>query len=249
MDYFELDLHPDIHCLWTIEESAARYNKLPIVPDSTIELVINCGAPLILHEAGAPPIELPHVFIKGLQQKPMHLQVTGSMAQLVGVRLNAWGIPGLPDVRHDRASDLIFPLDGRWLDLAPKISETVALHGYTEAVSKVIDFLDGRFQYPSHMQTLSRVGQILYETRGMVQMSTLPDACNYSLSQLERRFKNATGITLKRMARLIRFEVARDLLQADPSYKLADLAQELGYTDQSHFTRDFKAFAGFTPGS
>ena len=45
----------------------------------------------------------------------------------------------------------------------------------------------------------------------------------------------------------MRFEQARDYLWRDPAASLAGLAQELGYTDQSHLGREFKRYCGTTP--
>jgi AraC-like DNA-binding protein len=40
---------------------------------------------------------------------------------------------------------------------------------------------------------------------------------------------------------------AADRLQRDPTLDLTSLAQEVGYADHAHLTRDFRAVLGFTP--
>lgn len=64
--------------------------------------------------------------------------------------------------------------------------------------------------------------------------------------QLERRFLERIGITPRRFARLRRFERAVARLERGT---LTDAALEAGFYDQSHFIREFRAFAGTTPGA
>src|SRR5665213_303471 len=63
--------------------------------------------------------------------------------------------------------------------------------------------------------------------------------------QLERRFLLRVGMMPKRFARLARFERAVSLM--DSASALAAVAQLAGYYDQSHFVREFRAFAGTAP--
>jgi transcriptional regulator GlxA family with amidase domain len=65
--------------------------------------------------------------------------------------------------------------------------------------------------------------------------------------QFERRFKHLIGVTPKAFARLVRFEAVRDTLYQNPTQSMTDVAHQFGYTDQSHFIHDFKAFARCTP--
>jgi transcriptional regulator GlxA family with amidase domain len=64
---------------------------------------------------------------------------------------------------------------------------------------------------------------------------------------LERKFKQAAGHTVKDVASLMRFEQVRNHLWQTPGASLAGLAQELGYTDQAHLSREFRRYAGTTP--
>ncbi|MGF1629016.1 MAG: helix-turn-helix domain-containing protein [Kiloniellaceae bacterium] len=61
-------------------------------------------------------------------------------------------------------------------------------------------------------------------------------------------FREAVGLTPKTFCRLRRFGRALDRLTAEPGIAWADLAAAEGYADQPHFARDFRAFAGLSPG-
>jgi len=45
----------------------------------------------------------------------------------------------------------------------------------------------------------------------------------------------------------MRFEQVRNQLGLYPDSNIAGLAHELGYTDQSHLSREFKRYSGTTP--
>jgi transcriptional regulator GlxA family with amidase domain len=60
-------------------------------------------------------------------------------------------------------------------------------------------------------------------------------------------FRRAVGITPKHYYRIKRFTAAlRHLASAKPE-NLADLAVAVGYSDQSHLSREFREFAGIPP--
>jgi AraC-like DNA-binding protein len=65
--------------------------------------------------------------------------------------------------------------------------------------------------------------------------------------QFEKRFKRAVGVSPHRYLRILRFRGALRLLREGRAEKMADLASELGYADQSHFIKEVKAFSGYTP--
>ena len=55
------------------------------------------------------------------------------------------------------------------------------------------------------------------------------------------------GITPKAAARQIRFTQAHHLLMAEEKQPLSEIALTCGYSDQSHFTREFQALSGCSP--
>lgn len=78
----------------------------------------------------------------------------------------------------------------------------------------------------------------------------LARALDISTRQLERRFLSHHGIPLRDYRRLARFSTALACLlqRTSPRVAFARIAQDAGYVDQAHFTRDFHQFVGATPG-
>jgi AraC family transcriptional regulator len=62
-----------------------------------------------------------------------------------------------------------------------------------------------------------------------------------------RLFKNSTGLPPHQYVIARRVERAKELLRGPERPPLAEVATELGFADQSHFTRHFKRLVGVTP--
>lgn len=122
-------------------------------------------------------------------------------------------------------------------------------HSYLEAVCKLQEFVGNIYQRHADLREIRMAGALLYETQGQIPIRELAARSPLSLSQLERRFKRLTGVTLKQFARLIRFQMARNKIHSEPTLRLVDLAYDLGYADQAHFTNDFRTFADRSPGN
>jgi AraC-like DNA-binding protein len=73
-------------------------------------------------------------------------------------------------------------------------------------------------------------------------------AAGLELRTLQRRFKAAVGVTPKWVIQRYRLHEAAQQLALPHPPDLASLALQLGYFDQPHFIRDFKAVVGKSPG-
>lgn len=85
--------------------------------------------------------------------------------------------------------------------------------------------------------------------RTWVKVEQLVDASGFTLRMLQRHFRTYVGVSPKWVLQRYRLHEANERLKANPKLELADLAAELGYVDQPHFVRDFKALLGVTPGA
>ncbi|WP_215406355.1 AraC family transcriptional regulator [Janthinobacterium sp. JC611] len=84
------------------------------------------------------------------------------------------------------------------------------------------------------------------QARPSASLRQLAQAAGLSPFQLIRAFRAATGLTPHAYQLNMHVNRARSRLQAGGA--LADIACELGFADQSHLQRVFKAHAGITPG-
>lgn len=94
-------------------------------------------------------------------------------------------------------------------------------------INDIVDFVEGR-------PDLTRVAQIC----------TTFDLSERALQRLTRR---RLGLTPKWLIQRRRLQEAAERLRQGHG-NLADVAAELGYADQPHFTHDFQAVTGMTPG-
>ena len=90
--------------------------------------------------------------------------------------------------------------------------------------------------------------QALVGSGGTAPISELAASVGWSRQHLARRFGDEFGLGPKLAARVVRFERARHMLQATPSFvTIASVAAACGYYDQSHLDRDFAELAGCSP--
>ena len=95
---------------------------------------------------------------------------------------------------------------------------------------------------------LRGVWHTLVRTGGTDPISNLAATVGWSRQHLARRFRDEFGFGPKLAARVVRFERARHMLQATPSFvTIAQVAAACGYYDQAHLDRDFAELAGCTP--
>lgn len=81
----------------------------------------------------------------------------------------------------------------------------------------------------------------LYRVEGLAERAGL------SVRGLQRLFREHVGATPKQLLRRVRLQEAALRIERGEASGLAALAADLGYTDQAHLTRDFKAVVGQTP--
>ena len=88
----------------------------------------------------------------------------------------------------------------------------------------------------------------LAESGGLLPVTALAAEVGWSRRHLGERFLVELGLSPKVAGRVIRFGRARRMLGRPRRPALADVAVACGYYDQAHLTRDFKEFAGCSPG-
>lgn len=91
--------------------------------------------------------------------------------------------------------------------------------------------------------------KIIEENRGEIKIAELAKAINLSVRQLERRFRKNAGLSPKQFARARRMRATAINLVEEDQMNWANRAAEMGFTDQSHLTREFSNLTGRSPNS
>lgn len=94
---------------------------------------------------------------------------------------------------------------------------------------------------------LRRSWDLLDASHGALEVGAVAAEVGWSRQHLRRRFTDEFGLPPKLAARVIRFDRARHLLQADPERTIGDVAAACGYYDQPHMDREFAQLAGCSP--
>ena len=122
--------------------------------------------------------------------------------------------------------------------------------GWTERFAVCDDVLSGLADTDVLVAPeLRHAWQTLVGSGGTASIGSLAGDVGWTRQHLTRRFGDEFGLGPKLAARVVRFERARRMLQATPSFvTIGQVAATCGYYDQSHLNRDFVELAGCPPG-
>lgn len=83
-------------------------------------------------------------------------------------------------------------------------------------------------------------------TSGLTRVDALAEEGGMTVRGLQRLFRSHVGASPKWVVRRFRLQEAATRVEAGAVQQLGDLAIELGYADQAHLARDFRAATGRT---
>jgi AraC-like DNA-binding protein len=109
-------------------------------------------------------------------------------------------------------------------------------------------FLAGRLPPPDPaVAEVNRIAALVVADRRITRVDQLAAVTGTGKRTLQRLFSEYVGVSPKWMIQRYRLHEAADRLAEDREVTLAELALELGYFDQAHFVRDFRAIVGRPP--
>jgi AraC-like DNA-binding protein len=213
-----------------------------VVPDGYAEIIFYFGSACSISTTNGLQL-LPSPFLVGLLNQPVFFHAQ-SRLEIIGIKCFPWAVfdlLGLPPGK-DGVRIMEHPIARLQATLSPLIQAGRIAEALAEATEYFV-------QAPrlAHDRLLGKAGGAMRAANGTLPVSQVAAAAHATVRTLERKFKQAAGHTVKDVSGLMRFEQARNCLWLQPGASLAGLAQELGYTDQSHLGREFKRYSGTTP--
>jgi AraC-like DNA-binding protein len=180
----------------------------------------------------------------GLLDQPVLFYTTGRL-EIIAIRCFPWTVFDLLGLPSGKEGVHIFehPIAG----LQSSLDQSMRAGRIDAAMETVKQYFQNTRSGVAVDSMLFKAGLAMRKANGALPVSQVAAAAHATIRTLERNFSQSSGHTVKDVSRLMRFEQVRNRLWQYPDSNIAGLAQELGYTDQSHLSREFKHYTGTTP--
>lgn len=243
-------LRPFVKTLWATKQpslprslAASRERVLP-TGDTHIVFCLS-NHPLRLYDdvADSSGYSIGHTIVGGARAT-FYLRDISEPAWPVGAQLRAGAAELLP---ADKLAGRHTPLNDLWGRSAELVRDQLFV---ARSPERQLDILESILaaRLPSVRGLHPAVAQALERFQTAPNGRAAVKAAGYSHQRFIELFLQGVGLTPKRFCRVLRFQRVLDRVTADPTASWADLALVGGYCDQSHFNREFREFAGVTPG-
>ncbi len=231
-------LAPYVECFWSlrVEEAQPAY---PVLPDGCVDILFS--------QDGSQPGSLEVV---GTMTRCHRFPVPAGR-RLFGVRFRPGMSYGFLRAAGPDLVDQSAPLDLLWGPAAGRLQQRLCEAASTgQCIASFEAFLD---RQPAR-GPVERAISWLAARSGQVSIDGLAAEAGISPRQLRRLCLVRTGLTPKRLCRILRFRHAAAQLHPAPFARrrppadAAQLALDCGYYDQAHFINEFREFSGTSPG-
>jgi AraC-like DNA-binding protein len=238
------ELKDAIKCFWhNIRDFGEQPSGFEVVPDGYAEIIFYFGDLTSISNNGVLQ-PLPSPFMMGLLNQPV-IFYTKNRLEIIGIRCFPWTVfdlLGLPP-----GKDGVHKFEHPIAQLQSTLNNWIHADRIDKALAEVKQyFMSARSQIAIDSM-LFKAGVAMREANGTMPVIQVAAAAHATVRTLERKFRQSSGYTVKDVSGLMRFEQVRNHLWLYPNSNIAGLAHELGYTDQSHLSREFKRYSGTTP--
>ena len=126
--------------------------------------------------------------------------------------------------------------------------QIITTRNMAQQIELVEHFLSAKFIVPANIEeSIFRFADTLRKENELLPLNVLRKSVFLSTRQLERKFKELTGVNIQTYIRICRFEHAILLITQKQNLKLTEIGYASGYFDQPHFSNEFKLLSKFRP--
>jgi AraC-like DNA-binding protein len=207
-----------------------------VLPDGCLDLVVVLQGPSRF------------VVIRGPRDEPLLIPLSPGN-RYWGIRV--WpdagalllGVPAMSLIGHVGPADRHFGLAGAGL------ADAIAAEEQDEAIPAIIDaWLEPQIHKMPPLDSAVRLAILATNASfGSLGVESLARLVSLGPRQLQRRFREATGLTMKRYSRIRRLRRSIAHLVIGPERSWGEVASTLGFADQSHLISEFTRLAGAKP--
>jgi AraC-like DNA-binding protein len=246
-------LRPFLRTLWISEEdrgsATAGEQREHVLPTGAVHVVFRLSGPALRLYDG-PDDRAGRVIgraIVGGARAGYYVRDVAEPVWSVGAELLPGAAPLLLGVPAGELAERHTRLEDLWGPAVREIEERLALAGSAERQLALFEsVLASRLPRVRGIHPAVAEALAGFDARSSVE--SVVARSGYSHRRFVALFREAVGLSPKRYSRVLRFRAALARLAGRPTAAWADLALAAGYSDQPHFNRDFREFAGVTPG-
>lgn len=233
------ELEPFVERYWTV--SWDRTGQAPF----RSEVLSHPSVNLTVEDGDEPRfgVPMPAVLVHGVVTRRFQIDLVGR-GRVAGVKFHPGGWTALTGLPTTRDTVVRVPA-GLGLDAARLLEEVLDAPDWAARLDTALRPLAG---VPSEAYTdlrglLARAAA----DRSVQRVEDLAALAGTSVRAVQRLFARYVGTTPKHVLARYRLQHATAAMDAGEVDDLAELAASLGWFDQAHFTRDFRAVVGTTP--
>lgn len=234
------ELRPYVRYYWVLESDEPF--SVQTFPIGCPQIIFHRRTPLFIPELSARQDKFT---ISGQVNFPAHIASCGDTEMVVAVFY-----PHTIGMFIDTPPSAFYNLEISGYDIENRQLNEIAqkifdCENAKDCIDILEDFLTSKIR---PVLNISRVGSTIGTLLSVPSTSVNALAASACLGkrQYERVFRETAGMNPKEYARIVKFQKALWLMQRGES-NYAGIAAECGYSDQSHFIRNFKELSGFTP--
>jgi methylphosphotriester-DNA--protein-cysteine methyltransferase len=239
-----------VDLLWLYEGEVTAHDKERLLPDGTVELVINLREDRIPVWDPRNPEKFSTIsgcVVSGPRTEFFVID-TASSATTAGIHFKSGGAFPFFRVPPSDLSNQSIPLEALWGAASAQMREQVLAAATAEDKFRVLECcLLEQLVKPleRHPAVSFAIRQLRSRPHGPV--SQIVDAVGFSQRRFIELFSAEVGLTPKLFSRVSRFQKVVRTAHALDNVNWAQMALDCGYYDQAHFNHDFQEFAGITP--
>ena len=234
------ELRSYVRYYWALEGDEPF--SVPTFPIGCPQIIFHKKSPLYLPELGTCQSQFT---ISGQVNFPAHIQSDGGLEMIVAVFY-----PHTVGMFIDTPPSTFYNLEISGYDIENRQLNEIAQRIFDceddkECIEILEKFLMSKIGVSLNINRIGESVSTLLRAP-VTSVNTLADNACLSKRQFERVFRETVGMNPKEYAGIVQFQKALWLMQNGES-NYAGIAAECGYSDQSHFIRNFKKLSGYTP--
>ncbi|MDO6682828.1 helix-turn-helix domain-containing protein [Oceanobacter sp. 5_MG-2023] len=203
------------------------------IPDGCVDILFDC-------DSSHPTAE-----VFGTPMKAIDIDLN-SHHRYFGVRFVSGTMPDFLNVSAEELIEQHFAFQ----ELVPESNQVfeaiVGSASFAEQIEIFGRFCDGKEMRKSSRLTTQAIRSIC-ESHGSIHINDLEALTGYTTRSLQRQFRADMGMSPKAFSQIIRCQSAVYDINHSDQVAFSDLASDLGFSDQSHFSREFKKQVNTTP--